>query len=97
MVSPKEKPRAFSIDGLHANPSTLSASVDVSEENRETNLHDTKTHNNNVQVWNVTCVENAHKIKHICNHGKNAKCVCATNSLQRKPSTRDYTFGVLVS
>ena len=42
-----------------------------------------------VQVWNVTYKENAHRCKY-------AKCVCATKSLQRKSSTRDYTFGVLV-
>ena len=70
---------AFSIDSLRANPSTLSASTDVSEHNRETNYttqKHTTSYNNKVQVWNVTCEENAHKIKHICNHGKNAKCVC---------------------
>ena len=45
VVNPKEKPRAFSIGGPHAKPSTMCASVDVSEQHRETNYKTHKTHN----------------------------------------------------
>ena len=41
-----------------------------------------------MQVWNVTCEENAH----ICKYDK---CVCATKSLQKKLSTRDIPLECL--
>ena len=92
MVNSKEKPRAFSIYSLRVKTSTQGACADVFEQHRETNCktHEhTTTYIKKVQVWQVTCEENAH----IC---KYAKWVCATKSLLRKSSTRKYTFGVLV-
>ena len=75
LLKPREKPRAFSNDNLRTKPSTQGACVDIFEQHRETN-YKTQEHitiyNKKVQVWKVTCEENAHKCKY-------AKCVCALN------------------
>ena len=52
IVNPKEKPRAFSIYDLRAKPSTISASADVSEQNRETNY---TTHTSTQQHTSKLC------------------------------------------
>ena len=63
LVKPREKPRAFSNSDLRAKTSTQGECADVSEQQRKTNYmthRHTTTYNKEVQVWKVTCEENAH-------------------------------------